>query len=82
MTTKREFKLSAQSAVGFSHGQRLIAHKMQADDSRHRAGCGITKVTAHRLANHFPQLLDGITLGGDGVAERTGDPAENPALKH
>ena len=47
--------------------------KVQANDFRHRAGSAIPEVAMHGIAHHFPQFLDGFSLGGDGVTESRGD---------
>jgi hypothetical protein len=40
-------------------------------------------VATHRIAHHFPQLLDGFSLGGDGMTGCNGDiPATHLVLAH
>ena len=65
----------AQGCAGFSHGERFIAHEVEADDLWHGAGLSVAEMTADGVARHFAQLLDGFTLRGDGVAEGGGDKA-------
>jgi len=59
--------------VGFSNGKGFVAHKVQANDVRHRAGSAVSKMATHRIAHHLTQFLDGFALSGDGVTERGGD---------
>jgi hypothetical protein len=55
---------------GFSYRQRFIADEVQADDLPHRPRYSVTEMTMHRVAHHFPQLLDNDF-----------SPAETDALK-
>lgn len=38
-------------------------------------GGAIAKVASHGVPHHFPQFLDGIALGCDGVSQRGGHKA-------
>jgi hypothetical protein len=48
---------------------------VQADDPGHRAGFAIAKMAMHGIAHHHAQVLDGITLSGDGMAKSSCDNA-------
>ncbi len=43
---------------------------MQSDDLGHGPRLPVTKVTLHRVPNHFPQLLHRVPLSGDGMPQR------------
>jgi len=57
----------------FSRSQDFVANKMKANDRRCRSDRTISKMAADRISHHLAQLLQGITLRGDRVTERSSD---------
>ena len=74
-------RLDFQFFEHLSHGQFVVSgHGFQDATKKCKRmilgigpGAASAKVAAHGVAHNFSQLLDGISLGGDGVAKSRGE---------